>query len=130
MKKLTEFNKTNLKKLRADMDNAISAVGEKYGIEIKGGNWSFSGSTVTMKFEGSIEGAQTAEMLAIEMYSEMDTGTEIKYGDEFDFKSNVGIAKVVAYKTRSPKYPFIVESSDGSRYKMGSESLKRAIGRG
>ena len=128
MKKVEKFTKPVLKALRVDMGEAIQAVADKYGIDIKGGNWSFTNDTVSMKFEGRVEGGMSAEMLAIEMYSEMETGTEIKYGDELDFGARIGNAKVVGYKTRSRKYPFIIENNNG-RYKIGVDTVKRAIAR-
>lgn len=130
MTTIKKFSKPVLKKLRVDMDKALAQVAEQYGIDIKGGNWSFTEDTVSMKFEGRVEGGMSAEMLAIELYSEMDTGTKIKYGDELDFASNVGVAKVVAYKTRSPKFPFIVENNSGARYKVSAENVKKAVLRG
>lgn len=129
MKALTKFNKPTLKKLRIDMDEALKSVADKYGIEVKGGNWSFTNTTVSMKFEAKIEGAQSAEMLALEMYSEMDLGKKLTAGDEFNFGGNVGMARVMEYKTRSPKYPFIVDNGKG-RFKIGIDSMKRAIARG
>jgi tRNA G10 N-methylase Trm11 len=129
MKKLAKFTKPVLKKLRVDIDDALKAVADKYGIEINGGNWSFSEATVSMKFEGKIDGAMSAEMIALEMYSEMEVGKKLTTGDEFNFGGNVGVAKVLEYKTRSPKYPFIVDNGKG-RFKIGAESMKRAIARG
>ena len=129
MNKVKQFSKPVLKKLRVDMDEAIQLVADKYGIDIKGGNWSFSDDTVSMKFEGRVEGGMSAEMLALEMYSELEVGTKIKVGDELDFASNVGQAKVVGFKTRSPKYPFVVENGKG-RFKVGADSVKKALARG
>ena len=129
MKKVTKFTKPVLKNLRIDMNKAISVVADKYGIDIAGGNWSFSNDTVTMKFEGKVEGGQSAEMLALSMYSEMEVGQKITVGDKFDFGGNVGVAKVMEYKTRSPKYPFIIDNGKG-RFKIGADSMKRAIARG
>jgi len=129
MSKISKFSKPVLKKLRIDMNKAIQSVANEYGIEIQDGNWSFSKDTVSMKFEGRVEGGKSAEMLALEMYSEVETGVKINVGDSFDFGSNVGVAEVVAYKTRSPKFPFIVDNGKG-RFKVGVEAVKRAIARG
>lgn len=112
-----------------DVDEALQVVAEKYGIEIKGGNWSFAEDTVTMKMEGRVEGGKSAVMIDLEMYSEMEVGQKICVGDEFDFKANVGVAKVVGYKTRSPKFPFIIENSKG-RFKVPLDSVKKAVARG
>ena len=129
MAKIKKFTKPVLKKLRVDMDKALAEVADKYGIEIKGGNWSFAEDTVSMKFEGKVEGGKSAEMIALEMYSEMEVGKKLNCGDEFDFGLNVGVAKVVGYKTRSPKYPFIVDNGTGE-FKIGAEAMKRAVARG
>ena len=51
------------------------------------------------------------------------------FGDEFDFKASVGVAEVVGYKTRSPKFPFIIENSKG-RFKVPVDSVKKAVARG
>lgn len=126
MKKITEFTKPILKRLRTDMDLALAEVADKYGIEIKGGSWSFTESTVSMKFDAKIDGALSREMSDVELYSVLDTGTSFKYGDKFDFGGGVGVASVVGYKTRSPKYPFIIENSVG-RFKIPVDKMKRVV---
>jgi len=129
MAKIKKFSKPVLKMLRVDVDEALRVVAEKHGIEIKGGNWSFTEDTVTMKLEGRVEGGKSAEMIALEMYSEEAVGQKICVGDEFDFKANVGVAKVVGFKTRSPKFPFVIENANG-RYKVPADSVKKAVARG
>ena len=44
MKKITEFNKANLKALRVELEAAHKAIEKKFGIQLKAGNISFSGN--------------------------------------------------------------------------------------
>jgi hypothetical protein len=47
--KITTFDNNNLKGLRVEMDLALRAISNKYGITIKTGNASFSGNECTFK---------------------------------------------------------------------------------
>ena len=50
---ITTFNKANLQVLRTEIDNALKAVENKFGIKLHAGNASFSGNEVTFKLKGN-----------------------------------------------------------------------------
>jgi lipopolysaccharide export system protein LptA len=60
MKKVTEFNKNNIKALRVEMDKAMQSISKKYGIEMQTGNASFSGNEVTFKVNANTVGSDGA----------------------------------------------------------------------
>ena len=53
MKKVTEFNRNNIKALRVEMDQAMQSISKKYGIEIQTGNASYQGNEVTFKVKAN-----------------------------------------------------------------------------
>jgi hypothetical protein len=114
--KIKQFDKPLLKSIRTQLDKKLEELGKEFGITIKAGNFSYSSNTVSMKLEGTIDGKLTRDQQAIETYSKLLTGRELKYG------SVVGAYKVVAFKTRSSKLPWIVENAKGE-YKVSTEQL-------
>ena len=53
---ITQFNKANLQVLRTEIDNALKAVENQFGIKLHAGNASFSGNEVTFKLKGNTIG--------------------------------------------------------------------------
>ena len=51
---VTEFNRENLKSIRADIDAALAAVATKHGIKLSLGNISFSGLEFRSKVEAKV----------------------------------------------------------------------------
>jgi hypothetical protein len=46
---ITQFNKSNIKALRVDLNEAMQSLSDKYGVKIHAGNASFSSNEVTFK---------------------------------------------------------------------------------
>lgn len=51
MAHITQFDRTNIRFLRLEIEQALAAIGTKYGIEIKGGNATFVPTNMTIKLE-------------------------------------------------------------------------------
>ena len=51
--KITTFDKTNCKVLRAAMDEALVAVGKTFGLVLKAGNMSMCGQECTAQFQSA-----------------------------------------------------------------------------
>ena len=120
---ITQFDNNTLKAIRTKLDIKLQELSEELGITIESKNFSYSSNEVSMKLEASINGAMTKEMSAVELYSEMELGVKLECGHTFDYR-NLGEVKLVAYETRSRKYPWVVELKNGSRYKLSSVQLK------
>ena len=117
MKKITEFNKATLDQLRGEMQALFDKYEVKSNVNLHAGNISYSEAECTIKVTAKINGVMTREQKAIAMFS------DFKYGDIVAVRGIVGKVKIVAYKARSPKYPFIVENANGSRYKLTEKDL-------
>ena len=115
MTNFKNFDKTNLKALRAEMQ----AVLEKYGIasnlEIEVGNMKFSSAEVEIKVKAKVKGAKTMANLILESrVATLGLKLKNKFGDE-----------LVDYNTRARKMPFIyISAADGKRYQCDERLAK------
>jgi len=104
MSNITQFNRTNLKNLRKDLDKALAAVGAQYGIDIKSGSARFSDNNVTFKVEISIVTngqVKTKGAVDLERYYPQFVGKKVAV--------NGKQGTVIEYHSRKHKYPFIVQ---------------------
>jgi len=118
-KKITEFNKQTLNQLRSEMQALFDKYEVKSNVNLHAGNISYSEAECTIKVTAKINGVMTREQKAIAMFS------DYQYGDQITIPGFKGLVTLVAYKSRSPKYPFIVETEDGKRYKVTEASVNR-----
>lgn len=115
--KIKKFDPAKLKKLRVQLKELFDKYDVDSGLKYDLGNCKYSDAEATFQLKILIDGELTLDEQAVEMFS------NFKYGD-FVFVAGIGDSKIVAYKTRSSKYPFIVESVDnGKRYKVAETSL-------
>jgi len=115
--KIKKFDPAKLKELRVQLKDLFDKYQVDSGLKYDIGNCKYSAAEATFQLKIVIDGELTLDQEAIAMFS------NFKYGD-LVFVSGIGESKVVAYKTRSSKYPFIVESiSNGKRYKVAEHSL-------
>lgn len=113
MAKIQSFDKATLRALRSEMEAVLEKYGKKTGLDFEVGNMRFSESEVDIKVKAKVKGAKTRTDTQLEMMVQM-LGLKMtnKSGD-----------RLVEYKTRSRKYPFIFERS-GKRYKCSQEQAK------
>ena len=118
MTQINEFNRKNLKDIRADIDKALLDVANKYGIKISAGSARFSESNVTFK----VEAATISSNGTVKTKGAVDL--ERFYPKLVGKKVNVTVrgrrvpATVIEYHSRKYKNPFIVITGAGARYKM------------
>lgn len=114
---IKQFNKTNLPDLRRDINRALEELGRKHGISLSAGNARFTTSTVTFKLECAVNG-QSGEIRTKEM---VDLATHYPKLVNAEITMPDGIrAKVVGYRTRARKNPFIVATEAGKEYVVPS----------
>ena len=118
MKKIKQFDKKSVNELRKEMQVLFDAYGVKGNIALHAGNITYGEAECTIKVVAKIAGAMTRDQKAIAMF------TDYAYGDLLSIRGFVGKVKLVAYKTQSPKYPYIVETIDGKRFKLEPKALK------
>ena len=122
---ITNFDRTNLKQLRKDMDAAIAAVAKQHGIDMQIGTIRFSGDKATMKIEANTV-VTTASVSTGEVVTRME-----RVAADFGIRSvtNAKGDKLIDYKASRPKYPFVYESAGGVRWKATVEQAIARFGR-
>lgn len=111
----TNFNKKNLKELRAKIEKSLREAGIE-GVEFNLGNIRFSEHDCKIELMAKIVGKKTQSEAAIENIAQI-MGLKVRNakGDE-----------LVEYKSRNWKYPFVyVSGSDGHRYKCDEKTAER-----
>ena len=109
--------------MRTDIENALAEVEAKYGVKVNLGNARFNNDMVRftkVEFNSVSEGGNviTEERKALERAFPQYVDKEVV------FKNGRVSGKVVEYHSRKSKYPFIVETASGDRYKMSESNLK------
>jgi len=127
MFKAVQFTKSNLNDLRNDLDAVLSKYSKESGIHFNIGNIRFNEVESTIKLTATLPNAngkiQTAEQKAFNMFAKMDS-ISVKLNG-LGSSRNLGTVKMIGYKSRNRKYPYIVEQvSTGSRYKLSASSAR------
>lgn len=110
---IKQFDKTNLKQVRADLDAMFKEFSKKHGVEMSIKNISFTGTTFSTKLEAKIIGAKTLDDTILE--SVMDARGLKKVG--------MGGRVLVGYNSRRHAYPFSF-TADGKQFKCSEITAK------
>ena len=111
---IKQFDKTNLKNVRADLNAILSKYAKDNGIEINIGNISFTAGTFTTKMEAKVKGAKTINDVWLDDAMR-----------KFAFVKTSKCGKtLVGYNPRAGKYPYIFEDA-GKKYKCSEASAMR-----
>ena len=117
--KLTTIDRTNLRMIKDDINRAVQAVAEKYGVSIEMGSASFSATSATAKVIIAVVAdngtVRSPESVAYENYKEL-YGLKKNLGETFIQNGEAYTIKGLA--TRSSKYPIIAENRQGKSYKF------------
>jgi hypothetical protein len=117
MNKIKQFDKATLKSLRSELDAVLAKFEKKVGVEIKSGGIKFSSTTCTITLEAKVAGAQDKTVAALELLTEFKENDIIRI-------NNLGEVKLVGFKTKNRKYPYIVETvHTGKRYKLSEKQI-------
>jgi hypothetical protein len=125
--KLKEFDKENLQAIRNDVNSALKAVEERYGVAFDIGRITYTSATIRTKLSGTIVGAVSGASNSVE--AQLIIGLK-SYGyiygvSEKDakkvFSANGNQYVFMGIKASSKKYPFVVKRvSDGKMFKFPS----------
>lgn len=122
--KISKFDKQNLKAIRAEVDIALKAISDKYGINLKIGNMSYADGRFTTKLEGIAEANKDAEQNNLKMWASV-IGVDINK----TFRDNMGtVHTLVKYDNKKRTAPWITQGSNGKQYKMTDEQVRRNFG--
>ena len=128
--RITTFDNNNLKGLRVEMDLALRAISNKYGITIKAGNASFSGNECTFKVKLNTQGSDgtviTKEAKSWDLYKGLANGpldglSHLNIGDTIYIQGSPYILS--GYNTRARKAPINFTDSLGRGYKCSVRML-------
>ena len=124
-KAIKQFDKTNLQGLRVEMDRALQAISNKYGITIKAGNASFSGNECTFKVKLNTKGTDgtviTKEAKDFDRYKGLHGMDHLSVGDTIYIQGSPYI--LTGFNTRARKAPINFTNSVGSGYKCSVRML-------
>ena len=124
-KTIKQFDTINLQGLRHEMDYALRAIGDKYGITIKAGNASFSGNECTFKVKcntiGSDGTAITREATNWDRYKGLHGMDHLNVGDQITIQGSPYI--LTGFNSRARKAPINFKNSAGSGYKCSVRML-------
>lgn len=119
MKKVTSFNRQNIRQINSELEAALKQVAEKYGLEVKLGNTRFTGDNFSTKVQVATvaEGGITMSKEATD-FNRYKTilGINIELGQEFQRSGKT--FTIMGLKPRSKKYPILAKCSDGKTYKL------------
>lgn len=112
------LNRNTVKMISNDIEKALGDVANKYNVDIKRGNASFSSNNMTLKLNVSIISdtgdIMTKEATDYNLHKNI-VGLTKELGDTFYF--NGAKYTIKGYKPRSRKYPVVVSNGNGL-YKM------------
>ena len=126
MATIKEFNKGNLKALRAELDALHAALEKKYGIELKVGNASYSDNEVTFKLKANTKSANgtvvTKEALNWPLYADLNGVGHFSVGDKVNL--NGSIYEITGWNTRARKSPVMIKDTNtGASYKCPASTI-------
>ena len=130
--KIEQFDKTNLRFLSTDIQQALVVVGAKYGISLTYKGARYEPTNATLKIEAAIIGANgialQKEREDFKLYAQMyglkpeDLDKDILYGNN--------LYTIVGVNLRRPKYPIIAKRIyDGKTMLLTASGVKMALAR-
>jgi hypothetical protein len=131
---MTALTKTQVAAIRADLATAFALVAKKHGMDFSLGTIRFGADTMSGKLTGVVRGAAGTSMSApvdVKALALAKTGKRL-LGASFDatakYRSqSLGVVSFVGYNSRARAYPFVVLTSAGKRYKIGSNAATSMV---
>ena len=129
-KAIKQFDKSNLQVLRMEMDKALQAISNKYGITVKAGNASYSGNECTFKVKLNTKGSDgtviTKEAKSWDLYKGLANGPldglqHLSIGDTIKIQGNT--YTLSGYNTRARKAPINFKNATGMEFKCSIKML-------
>jgi len=124
-KAIQQFNKANLQELRVEMDKALQAISNKYGITIKAGNASYSGNECTFKVKCNTKATDgtviTKEAMDWDRHKGFHGMDHLSVGDKITIQGSTYILS--GFNTRARKAPVNFKDTLGRGYKCSVRML-------
>lgn len=114
--KIEAFDKANLKLVRTDIDQALQAIGAKYGISLRMGSGRFSPESATLKIEAKATGKVASDGFAKSMKALYNLTAGVPVNGK----------TLIDYKRSAHKYPFVYRDEiTGKSYKCDRYTATR-----
>lgn len=110
------------KTMRKQIDSDLAALGEKYGVTVLTGNAKYDDNSVTFKLTMNLVGYDKDEE-DFKLLCTLYDLTPEDYGREFN--TNGHTYRLIGINSRSPKFCFLGERSDGKKYKFTDKILEQ-----
>lgn len=126
MNKVNSLDRASVRQINSEIESALKAVAEKYGVAIKVGNSRFSNNNCTTKIEIATI-AESGEVLTKEAvdfnrYASSMFQITKKLGDTFEFRYDT--YEIVGLKPRSSKYPVLAKNlSNNKTFKFPANAI-------
>lgn len=129
--KITEFNRQNLKEMRAEINKALAPLSDKYGVVFGTGNIRFTRDEFTVKLTvGTVNEGAPAQGKEVKDFLALCHGYGLEPTDlGKTFVSNGTAWVLVGLKPKSYKFPFLGERYDGKRFKFTEHTVRRGLGK-
>jgi len=128
--KIQEFDRPTLKLLRNEIDEALAKVGQKYGVTFQGGNIRYTAESFKMQISAATKGvngeSEPAEVKDFKNSCFIYGMTPNDLGRQFLVSGES--YKLIGYKPKNHKYPFVGQRADGKRFKFTLETVRRGLG--
>lgn len=130
--KIESFNRENLKNMRKEINQALTALGDKYGVMFEIGNIRFSDHNFRTQLSVTVSNPnleiQGAKANDFNRYCGIYGLVPSDLGKTF--KGLTGETyKLVGLKSKSTKYPFVGERADGKKFKFTAEQVRKELGK-
>ena len=133
--KITEINREVCKQLRIDMNEAIKAKLEEYGLEGEFLNGSFDDELVTFKVDIKIAGAMdkrdkklSDSLTWYAQYIAEELGVDKEEILNKEYRMGVTRYKLIGYNSKAKAYPIIMQDiKTGKKYKFEEIMIRRSF---
>lgn len=132
---MTAINKSTLPSIRAEINAALAAVASKHGLVMSIGNIRFTEDSFrttleakTFKQAGTEVAVAAVEQIALETMGQRVLGVTVEDLAKEYMSPTLGKVKLIGYHPRKPKYPFIVQTTAGKRFKITVASARNLVG--
>lgn len=133
--KITEINREVCKQLRVDMNEAIKAKLEEYGLEGEFLNGSFDSELVTFKVDIKIAGAMdkrdkklSDSLTWYAQYIAEELGVDKEEILNKEYRMGVTRYKLIGYNSKAKAYPIIMQDiKTGKKYKFAENMIRRSF---
>jgi len=106
------------------MNEALKAIAEKHGLDIKVGNMTYTADDINVKVTLRLDDAESPLVKAYNTYKDLENLPPINTIISVNGKK----IKVVGYNTRARKYPIVIKDvKNHQEYKISAEQLRRGV---